>query len=44
MRIRLISVVALVSVIGLTACGTFQYREARGTYCRDETTCPYEVN
>ncbi len=44
MSARLISVIALVSVLGLSACGTIQYREGRGTYCRDETRCPYEVN
>ena len=44
MNVRSTILIGLIALLGLSACGTFQYREGRGTYCRDESRCPYEVN
>jgi hypothetical protein len=44
MNARRVSIVALIALLGLTACGTIQYREGRGTYCRQQTHCPWENN
>ena len=44
MTLRSTLLIGLIAVFGLSACGTIQHREGRGTYCRDETRCPFEVN
>ena len=42
MNVPRLSIVALVALLGLSACGTIQHREGRGTFCRMQSDCPWE--
>jgi len=39
-RARL-ALLTLAVAVALSACGSLQYRENAGHYCRDESRCPY---